>query len=109
MAVKKLNNSSCLTLSLSGPATARRLHQVIPALRETIAAQKQIFIDFSNSPVIDARFLGLMIMLRKSLKDRGRYPRFIGLTLGLKRIFRLGGLGFVLSADTRMICNGDAL
>jgi anti-anti-sigma regulatory factor len=51
------------------------------------------------SGAIDARFLGLLLMLRKKLKGSGANPIFIGLPPALERIFRLNGLEFLLSAD----------
>ena len=68
------------TLSLSGPATARHVDKIIPAFRDAIATKKQIIIDFSNTCVVDARFLGLLLMLRKKLKGascRSDIHRFV--------------------------------
>ena len=88
-----------VTVSLSGPATARHVNRMIPVLREAIAKKKRIKIDFSNTTVIDARFLGLLLMLRKRLRGNGVHPILIGLSPGLKRVFCLNGLGFLLTSD----------
>ena len=86
-----------VTLSLSGPADARHVDKAIPAFREAIATKKQIALDFSNTRTIDARFLGLLLMLKKTLKDTGAAPIFVGLSPGLKILFRLNGLDFKCS------------
>ena len=85
----------CITLSLSGPAIARNVERIIPVLRDAIASKKQIIIDFSNTRAIDARFLGLLLMLRKTLKGNGAGPIFKGLSPRLERIFRLNGPRFL--------------
>jgi N-acetylglucosaminyldiphosphoundecaprenol N-acetyl-beta-D-mannosaminyltransferase len=53
-------------------------------------------IDFSNARAIDARFLGLLLMLGKTLKNTGASPVLTGLSPGLRRIFDLNGLEFLL-------------
>ncbi|HTO64298.1 MAG TPA: STAS domain-containing protein, partial [Bradyrhizobium sp.] len=50
--------------------------------------------DFSDVCAIDARFLGLLLMLRKQLKAGGVVASFTGVSRLLARIFRLGGLEF---------------
>jgi N-acetylglucosaminyldiphosphoundecaprenol N-acetyl-beta-D-mannosaminyltransferase len=49
---------------------------------------------------MDARFLGLLLMLRKELKTRGGKLQFIAVPHSIKRIFRLNALHFLLSAET---------
>jgi N-acetylglucosaminyldiphosphoundecaprenol N-acetyl-beta-D-mannosaminyltransferase len=92
-------SSESVAVSLSGPATARHVDKVIPVFRDAIATKKQIMIDFSDTRANDARFLGLLLMLRKKLKGSGANPIFIGLSPALERIFRLNGLEFLLSSD----------
>ena len=87
-----------VTLSLSGPANARHVDKAILAFREAIATKKQIALDFSNTRTIDARFLGLLLMLKKTLKNTGAAPIFVGLSPGLRIIFRLNRLDFKLSS-----------
>jgi N-acetylglucosaminyldiphosphoundecaprenol N-acetyl-beta-D-mannosaminyltransferase len=88
-----------VTVSLSGPATAAHIDKIVPIFRDAIATKKQTTIDFSNTCIIDARFLGLLLMLRKQLKGGGANPILMGLSPGLKLIFRLHGVGFLLVSD----------
>jgi N-acetylglucosaminyldiphosphoundecaprenol N-acetyl-beta-D-mannosaminyltransferase len=97
LVVSQVHGDECITLSLSGPATASHVGKVIPTLREAIATKKRIAIDFSNTRAIDARFLGLLLMLRKKLNGSGPNPILIGLSSELERTFRLNGLGFLVN------------
>jgi N-acetylglucosaminyldiphosphoundecaprenol N-acetyl-beta-D-mannosaminyltransferase len=83
-----------VTLHLSGPANATNVDKAISALKEAIASKKQITLDFSNTYTVDARFLGLLLMLKKKLKNTGTTPNFEGLSPHLERLFRLSGLHF---------------
>ena len=81
-------------MSLSGPADAQHVDRAIPAFREAAATKKQITLDFSNIRAIDARFLGLLLMLKKKLKADGAVAEFTGVSPLLEKIFYLGGLEF---------------
>jgi N-acetylglucosaminyldiphosphoundecaprenol N-acetyl-beta-D-mannosaminyltransferase len=93
------NSQDSVMVSLSGPATAPHIGKIICAFRATIAMRKNISIDFSNSRAIDARFLGLLLMLRKKLKRTSANLILIGLSPGLQRVFRLNGLELLLSSN----------
>ena len=97
--VTQADGHEFVTLSLSGPANARHVDQAIPAFKEAIETKKRITLDFSNTRTIDARFLGLLLMLKKTLKNTGATLVFVGLSPGLERIFRLNGLDFMSSSD----------
>jgi N-acetylglucosaminyldiphosphoundecaprenol N-acetyl-beta-D-mannosaminyltransferase len=92
--ITQAHGCETVTLCLSGPASARHADKAISAFREAIATKKQITLDFSNTSTIDARFLGLLLMLKKKLKNAGVAPNFAGLPPELKKIFRLNGLDF---------------
>ena len=96
-----------VTVSLSGPANARNVDKAIPAFRKAIATKKRITLDFSNTRTIDARFLGLLLMLKKKLKSTGATITFVGLSPGLQRIFRLNRLEFVHEVE-RSLGGGQA-
>lgn len=91
--VKQIHDHNTVILSLSGSATAPHIDKIIPVFRDAIAIEKQLVIDFTNTRAIDARFQGLLLMLAKKLKTSGTSAVFTGLSPGLKRMFRLNGLG----------------
>jgi len=94
LVITQTHASETVTLSLSGPANAKHVHRAIPAFREAAATRKQVTLDFSNIQAIDARFLGLLLMLKKKLKARGAAPKFTGVSPLLQKVFYLGGLEF---------------
>jgi len=83
-----------IKLSLSGAADAQHVDRAIPAFRAALAARKQVTLDFSDVCAIDARFLGLLLMLRKQLMAKGGVANFMGVSPVLAKIFRFGGLEF---------------
>jgi exosortase D (VPLPA-CTERM-specific) len=93
----KEDNKS-ITLSLSGAAIAKNVDNAISRFRGAIASEKNIVIDLSNTCAIDARFLGLLLMLRKSAKRRDVDLKFIRAPSRLQTIFRLNGMGFLLAS-----------
>jgi N-acetylglucosaminyldiphosphoundecaprenol N-acetyl-beta-D-mannosaminyltransferase len=97
LAISQHQSDESVIVSLAGAATERYVDKVIAVFRDAIATKKQIIIDFSNTRVIDPRFLGLLLMIRKTVKNDGTSPILIGLSPALRRIFRLNGLGFLLS------------
>jgi N-acetylglucosaminyldiphosphoundecaprenol N-acetyl-beta-D-mannosaminyltransferase len=96
LVVAREHDRESITLRLSGPATARHVEMVIPAFRDAVLTGKQIIIDFSNTCVIDSRFLGLLLMLNKELKRSGAVPLFIGMSPRLKSIFQFNDLHYLI-------------
>ncbi len=62
-----------------------------------MAGKQDIIIDLSTTRMIDARFFGLLLMLRKELKSRGASLTFTGVSRAMQRIFRCSELEFLLS------------
>lgn len=97
LTVKQTYGDKSVILTLSGSATSRNVEIAVRALSNAIATKKQITVDFSDSRVIDLRFLGLLLMLKKKLKNTCANPTFVGLSPGLRRIFRLNNIEFASS------------
>jgi N-acetylglucosaminyldiphosphoundecaprenol N-acetyl-beta-D-mannosaminyltransferase len=96
LAISLIDGAKSVTVVLSGAATSRHLDKIIPTFKEAIATKKDVVIDFSETYAIDARFLGLLLMVIKTLKPYRGSPRFIGLSGALDKVFRLNGLGLFL-------------
>jgi len=94
LTVTRIHDPDMITLALSGPADAEHVGRAVAAFRVAVASGKQVRLDFSNVSAIDARFLGLLMMLAKQLEARGCISTFVGVSPLLARIFRLGGLEF---------------
>ena len=101
LVLEQTHGTDCITLSLSGSATACNVDEAIACFGNAVATKKQIVIDFSGTCAIDARFLGLLLMLRKQLRVQNAVPRFIGISRRLERTFRLNGLGYLLEEATQ--------
>ena len=95
--VKKLESSDSVILCLNGMATASHVGEAAPHFKEAVRPKKNVIIDFTTTRAIDARFLGLLFMLRKLLKENGVSLTFRGVSSQLERTIRLHGAGFLLS------------
>jgi len=89
-----------ITFSLAGPATADHIDEAVAVFRSTPVNRKQVTVDLSRTLCVDARFLGLILMLCKVLAGRGVTPHFRGMSPRIKRGFRLHGLEFLLEPKT---------
>ena len=74
LVLEQTHGTDCITLSCSGSATACNVDEAIACFGNAVATKKQIVIDFSGTCAIDARFLGLLLMLRKQLEGPERGP-----------------------------------
>jgi N-acetylglucosaminyldiphosphoundecaprenol N-acetyl-beta-D-mannosaminyltransferase len=96
-AVQPILSSDSVVLRISGYATVEKVDRAIPYFREAVASGKQIVIDLFHTQRLDARFLGLILMLRKQLAIRGDVPKLVGATSAVRRQFRLNGVEYLLS------------
>jgi N-acetylglucosaminyldiphosphoundecaprenol N-acetyl-beta-D-mannosaminyltransferase len=65
------------------------------------ATSKDIVVNFTNTRQIDARFLGLILMLDKYLKKQGHQLRLSGTSPRIEKLFRLNGFEFLLRPATK--------
>ena len=65
-----------VTLHISGDATTEAVPAAIDAFREAIASHKPIEVDLSRTLTVDARFFGLLLMLRKHTERQRINPEF---------------------------------
>lgn len=94
--VTRGENYKSVILTLKGAAIARQVSVAIPHFREALAAGKPVVINFSQTCLIDARFIGLLLMLDKELKKKRLPLTFAELPTRLANRFRLNGFGFLL-------------
>ena len=99
LTITQAADDNSIRISLNGFVVAHDVDKVIAVFRDVLATKKQITIDFSELRAADARFMGLLLMLRKILRGRGVSPICVGLSPKLKRIFRLNGLDFLMSSE----------
>lgn len=97
LAIGLMQDPLAITLRLNGSATARNVHKATPLFREVLASKKNITINLSGTSIIDPRFLGLFLMLRKQAKKQGGTLTFTEASPGLEKLFRLNGVDFLLT------------
>lgn len=95
--IRRHHDGDRIVLNLAGDAIASHVEKATAWFRDAVTMQKQIVVNFSGTRVVDARFLGLLLMLKKRLNEQGTEPKFVGLSPRLMRIFRFHGLEFLLS------------
>lgn len=97
--VRRTQDEKSVVLRLSGVATARHSDKAISYFREALTAKKEaLLLDLSDTHAIDARFLGLLLMLRKQLKRQGASLRITGASPSIARMFRLNEAEFLLAS-----------
>jgi N-acetylglucosaminyldiphosphoundecaprenol N-acetyl-beta-D-mannosaminyltransferase len=89
-----------VVVGLSGLAIADHADVAISAFRQALDKGKAIEVDVSRTRSLDPRFFGLLLMVRKELRRRGRALRFVGVSPAIMRAFRLNGFEFLLSDET---------
>jgi N-acetylglucosaminyldiphosphoundecaprenol N-acetyl-beta-D-mannosaminyltransferase len=96
---KTQDDQSSILISLRGAATENDVPKAILQFEKALSENKDIIIDLSDTVQIDARFLGLLLMLRKELGSQGKRLKFTAVPPAIGRVFYLSELGFLLSAD----------
>jgi len=94
--VNSNENLRSVTLELSGAAISSNVDEAIIQFRKALDTGKQITVDLSKIQSVDSRFFGLFLMIRKRLTNRGRQLEFTGVSLGVRRIFRLNRFDYLL-------------
>jgi N-acetylglucosaminyldiphosphoundecaprenol N-acetyl-beta-D-mannosaminyltransferase len=88
-----------VTITVSGDADQRNIEKAIACFRETLTkTYSRVVIDLASTRVIDARFLGLLLMVRKHLKRQGTNLGFAGMSPVIRRLFRLNEVDFLLNS-----------
>jgi N-acetylglucosaminyldiphosphoundecaprenol N-acetyl-beta-D-mannosaminyltransferase len=94
--INRVEDHKSVILSINGAAIGQNVGNALPSFQDAVAAAKDIVINFTDIRLIDARFLGLLLMLNKTLKRQQLHLTFMGISPRIARIFRLHGFGFLL-------------
>jgi N-acetylglucosaminyldiphosphoundecaprenol N-acetyl-beta-D-mannosaminyltransferase len=96
--VTTLQGVQVVTLRLVGHATAQHIARAIVHFRNAVNLHKnRLVVDLSGLEFVDARFLGLLLMVRKKLLARGADLQLVGASRHIEQLFRLNELGHLLS------------
>jgi N-acetylglucosaminyldiphosphoundecaprenol N-acetyl-beta-D-mannosaminyltransferase len=96
LAIECAADGDTTILHLSGSATAWNVEKAVAVLREALATQRGLRINLAGTRVIDCRFLGLLLMLRKRTMKQGSSLELVGAPPALRTMFRLNGAEFLL-------------
>jgi N-acetylglucosaminyldiphosphoundecaprenol N-acetyl-beta-D-mannosaminyltransferase len=88
-------------ISLDGIATAKTVEKAAVLFESAGGKSKDVVVNFTNTRQIDARFLGLILMLDKYLKKQGNQLRLSGTSPRIEKLFRLNGFEFLLRPTTK--------
>jgi N-acetylglucosaminyldiphosphoundecaprenol N-acetyl-beta-D-mannosaminyltransferase len=94
--IERGDDHKSVILSITGAAIAQNVGLALPHFRKAAAAGKQVVINFAGTCLIDARFLGLLLMLNKWLKRQGLRLSFTEISPRIARFIRFSGFGFFL-------------
>jgi N-acetylglucosaminyldiphosphoundecaprenol N-acetyl-beta-D-mannosaminyltransferase len=94
--ITRSEDNKSVTLTLNGAATACFVNKAAPCFRDALTAGKPVAINFADTHLIDARFVGLLLMLNKQLKRRQLPLTLTEVPPRIERVLRLNGFGFLL-------------
>lgn len=86
---------------IKGEAIAKNVRDIVASFREALSLDGDVEIDLAGVSTIDARFLGVLLVLRKVLEFKGREMKLTGVTATLERIIGLHGADFLLAPPER--------
>jgi N-acetylglucosaminyldiphosphoundecaprenol N-acetyl-beta-D-mannosaminyltransferase len=96
--VVELSAASGATVTLVGPAIESNVTRTIEAVERALEVSHDMVFDFAKVDRIDARFLGLILMVRKCLKANGGKLRVVNASRLVRRLFALHEADFLLRA-----------
>jgi N-acetylglucosaminyldiphosphoundecaprenol N-acetyl-beta-D-mannosaminyltransferase len=98
LSFERREHHGLIVVSLIGYATKKHVMKSIQIFRSLLAERRDIAIDISQMRLIDPRFFGLLLMLRKQLRENGKVLKLIGVSKKNLRVFRLNGFEFLLES-----------
>lgn len=101
LTVARNQGGHATSLSLSGAAVARHVAKAATWIGAGLSTGSPMTIDMSKVTSIDTRFIGLLLMARKSLGKRNQALRLVGVPFRIRAVMRLNGFGYLLEADGR--------
>jgi N-acetylglucosaminyldiphosphoundecaprenol N-acetyl-beta-D-mannosaminyltransferase len=99
LSFKKREQDGFIVVSLIGKATRATVIKSIPVFQGLVAEDRDVAIDISQIESIDPRYFGLILMLRKQIKNNGKILKITGASKKFVRIFQFNGFRFLLEPD----------
>jgi N-acetylglucosaminyldiphosphoundecaprenol N-acetyl-beta-D-mannosaminyltransferase len=99
--ITSTDDHDSVIINLDGIATAKTVEKAAVLFESAGGKSKDVVVNFTNTRQIDARFLGLILMLDKYLKKQGHQLRLLGTSPRMEKLFRLNGFEFLLRPATK--------
>lgn len=96
--IERSEDDKSVILSIKGFATGPNAGKAARYFQDAVTAAKDVIINFSGTRLIDARFIGLLLMLDKQLKSQQHRLTLTGTSPQIEKLFYLSGFKFLLSA-----------
>jgi N-acetylglucosaminyldiphosphoundecaprenol N-acetyl-beta-D-mannosaminyltransferase len=94
-----------VVLRLSGDASARHVGSATVHFRDALDLRPGVVaVDLSEARTIDARFLGLLLMVRKRMGRQGARMEIVRASAAMERLFRLNGAAYLLPSRRGAPC-----
>ena len=101
LAIETVRRDADVFVRLSGTATEKHIKQAISTFVHVVSSRpRAVTIDVSNLSAVDARFLGLLLILWKLLRVQNVSLTMKGASRRLRTMFRLQGVGYLLSSQS---------
>ncbi|WP_024516226.1 WecB/TagA/CpsF family glycosyltransferase [Bradyrhizobium sp. Tv2a-2] len=91
-----VDEAEATRVCLLGSATKEHVVEAVLSFRQALDRGKPLKVDMRDTETIDPRFLGLLLMVRKELRDRDHELSVVGTPPAIRRAFRLNGFDFLL-------------
>jgi N-acetylglucosaminyldiphosphoundecaprenol N-acetyl-beta-D-mannosaminyltransferase len=96
--VRRQEDGTSTIISLSGAAIGSTIGKAAAWFRGALAAKRAITVDLSDVHAIDARFMGLLLMVRKQLLQQGLRLTLTGATRRTRALLSLNGFEYLLAS-----------
>jgi N-acetylglucosaminyldiphosphoundecaprenol N-acetyl-beta-D-mannosaminyltransferase len=96
LVIHKEERNGYIKLTLAGAATNTNINHIISVLRTILSTNHLVIIDLAAVCAVDARFLGLLLVLRKLRRSHSAQLILTGVSSRLERIFHLSGAEILL-------------
>ena len=96
--IKRIDDPKSVILSLNGIAAGQNVGETARHFQDAVLGAKDVVINLAGTRLIDARFIGLLLMLDKQLKSQQLRLTFTGISPQIERLFYLSGFKFLLNA-----------
>jgi N-acetylglucosaminyldiphosphoundecaprenol N-acetyl-beta-D-mannosaminyltransferase len=98
LALEVAANRGRREISLGGDLTSGNVDKIAATLRSAISESDDIVLNLAGVRAVDARFVGLLYMLQKTLAKRGRTPHIEGAPFPIRWLVALYGFELTVGA-----------